>query len=195
MHENSVSLTDTVKNDVISKVFKNHSDIAYGFVRVLTQRFMNSFGFSKTPDSTLVDVIATDLLDAMKYETLEDFLLFFKYARMGKLGVTGRGIDSNLIIGDWLPKYLELKAEEREKQWNKEKQGEGLVAKAVEEFYKKEELKKKANEELAAAKAHVENITKDMTRDALERTIEMWSETELGSKYVYLLKLKRREIK
>lgn len=195
MHENSVTLTDTVKNDVISKVFRGEEQTLFTVVGILTQRFMASFGFSKAADQTLIDVIATDLLDAMRYETLEDFLLFFKYARMGKLGVTGRGVDSNLIIGEWLPKYLELKAEEREKQWNKEKKGEGLVAKAVEEFYKREELKKQKDKELNDVKAHVENITKDMTREALEKTIEMWQKTEFGSKYVYLLKVKRREIK
>lgn len=156
---------------------------------------MLSFGFSKAADQTLIDVISTDLLDAMRYETLEDFLLFFKYARMGKLGVTGRGIDSNLIIGEWLPKYLELKAEEREKQWNKEKQGEGLIAKAVEKFYNREKQKKETEQLLQDVKKHVDDITAGITREQLEKLIEAWSNDENGSKYVYLLKVKRREIK
>lgn len=66
-------------------------------------------------------VLANDLMEVFNYETLEDVVLMFKLARQGRFGQVFGRLDSETIMGGWVPAYLELKAQERENHHRKEK--------------------------------------------------------------------------
>ena len=63
-----------------------------------------------------------DLFEIFGYETIEDVVLMFKYARQGRIG-DGKDfkLDSQTVFHKWVPEYLELKSIERENQHNKQK--------------------------------------------------------------------------
>lgn len=64
-------------------------------------------------------VLAGDLYEQFRTDALEDIALMFKMARTGEFGKVYRG--DYLEIMGWVPKYLEKKAEQREKKWYAEK--------------------------------------------------------------------------
>ena len=66
-------------------------------------------------------MLTIDTLEHFSYESLEDIILFFKMARTGAFGSTKKGVDSNLIYGEWFPAYLEKKAQIRETNYTTEK--------------------------------------------------------------------------
>ena len=81
----------------------------------------NYNGKYKLTDEQIV-TLSGDLFDVFKYESLEDTMLMFKYARQGKIGDSNDyKLDSQTIFRKWVPDYLELKAIEREAQHNKSK--------------------------------------------------------------------------
>jgi hypothetical protein len=113
--EMNLTITETIGKQVIRSVFKNDVESALGIITIIVTRFLNSFGFSTKHNEEQIDIISIDTLEHFSFESLEDIILFYKMARSGKFGATNRGVDSNLIFGDWLPKYLEIKSLEREK--------------------------------------------------------------------------------
>jgi hypothetical protein len=61
-------------------------------------------------------VLSSDLVEMYRTESVEDIIMMFKYARLGKLNDKPIWrVDSQVILGEWFPAYLELKAEELEK--------------------------------------------------------------------------------
>ncbi|MDB0600069.1 hypothetical protein PL373_02635 [Tenacibaculum maritimum] len=89
----------------------------------------NSFAFATKLTDDQIDILTVDALDKFSHESLEDILLFFKMARSGKFGTTKRGVDSNLIFGEWFPMYLDLKSRERETVIENQKKLESLKIK------------------------------------------------------------------
>lgn len=91
-------------------------------IAYLTARLSENFNVGKkfTPEQS--SIMALDLFEVFGYETLEDVVLMFKYARQGRIG-DGKDfkLDSQTVFHKWIPDYLELKAIEREKQHNKQK--------------------------------------------------------------------------
>lgn len=60
-----------------------------------------------------VQILAGDLYEKFKYDTLEDVILMFKMARQGDFGKVYK-LD-NFEVMDWANRYLEKKSEERER--------------------------------------------------------------------------------
>jgi len=197
--ENNLSVNDTIHHSSIRSVFKEDSaTLAFGVVRILVDRFLGSFGFSTKHTSEQVDLITVDILDNFKYESMEDIIVFLKMARTGKFGTSHRGIDSNLIIGDWMPKYLDSKAEAREKNHTKEKHDLLKIEITPEAILKAEENKlqdAKRKQQQKIFTEYVEDITKGITREQLELLIEKCSLVEEVKQFMWILKLKRRDIK
>lgn len=81
-------------------------------------RSMDFFNVGQKINDDQSVMLAMDLMEVFGYENLEDVVLMFKYARQGKLGGKIFRIDGHVVINEWVPAYLELKAIEREKQWN-----------------------------------------------------------------------------
>lgn len=191
--EMGLQIKDTFSKPTIRSVFKQHGKIGFSVATVLVQRFADSFGFSTKLTENQVETITVDTLENFSYESLEDIILFFKMARSGKFGTTGRGIDSNLIFGDWFPKYLEQKAELREREYERKKSEMKATPVSMEDVKKTySENQQKQNWE--KAKLFVEKITKNMDRQMLEDTIIDWEKDPKKKYYVKLLKAKRRTI-
>lgn len=75
-------------------------------------------GFSLPPEKKLnvaqIYDLAVDLLDVFGYETLEDLTLMLKMVRQGKIGGVIHRFDGNIVLSQWVPAYLDLKAEHHE---------------------------------------------------------------------------------
>jgi hypothetical protein len=83
-------------------------------------RFNQNFNASGKFTDIQLATVSMDLYDIFQYESLEDVMLMFKYARQGKIG-DGKDfkLDSQTVFHKWVPQYLELKSIERENQHRK----------------------------------------------------------------------------
>lgn len=196
--ENSLTLSQTVEMPAIRSVFKGETAmIAFSLSKILVDRFLASFGFSTKHNETQIEVIAADVLESFKYESLQDLILFLKMARTGKFGATNRGIDSNLILGDWMPMYLELKAEERERKHAKEQSERLKVEVSPQQIIKQNQIntaksiREKKEKEF---RDYVEQMTKGITREQLETLIEKCDQVPEVKEFMHILKEKRRVI-
>ena len=179
----------------IRSVFKSeNTSICFGVIKILVQRFVDGFGFSTKMTETQIETLSVDTFEHFAYESLHDIILFFKMARSGKFGATNRGVDSNLIYGDWFPKYLELKAIERENAYQKEKVNNINVNLSIEDIRK---AYTKINPQLQHDKylKRIDEITDGINREKLEDLISEWNKDDIKKHYVDLLKRKRLIIK
>ena len=193
--ELDLKISDTLQYPNVRSVFKNENgQIGYSVINILVKRFSESFGFSTKMNDSQIEMLTIDTLEHFAYESLHDVILFFKMARTGKFGATNRGVDSNLIFGDWFIKYLELKAIEREIKNQKEKQEIIKETLSIEDIRK---AYKKINPQLQHDKIlkRIDEITEGFTRDQLENLISEWNKDENKKPYLELLKRKRLIIK
>ena len=116
-------------------------------------------------------------------------------ARRGEFGAAKHSIDSNLIFGEWYPKYLELKAISREQIYQKEKQSSTNQPNAVSEYYLKMKQKKAEEQKRRDMIAEIDSMVSEMDRQMLEDTILDWSTKEEMLPYLDYLKSKRLTIK
>jgi hypothetical protein len=197
--EMSLKIEDTLDQPTTRKVFSGeNSQIGYGVINILVKRFIDSFGFSTKLSDTQIEVLTVDTIEKFKYESLDDVILFFKMGRQGTLGTTKRGVDSNLIFGEWFPCYLEKKALKREEIYLKEKTklntlDMDLTSEDIKKIYEKE--KEKINPFRNRVLNYIESITKDISREKLEELILEWENDEVKKPYVRDLKKKRLTIK
>lgn len=193
--EINLTINDTLNKPNIRSVFKDQaSPIGFSVVKVLVNRFIESFAFSTKLNDTQIELLTVDTLENFAFESLQDIIIFFKMARSGKFGNTKRGVDSNLIYGEWYPIYLKLKAEERENEYNKQKAVTSRVQATDEDIaatYK--EIRNKARKR--KVEAFVDEITQNMDRQMLEDTIVDWEKDEERKPWIYLLKEKRQSVK
>ncbi|OUL59992.1 hypothetical protein [Flavobacterium sp. AJR] len=193
--EMNLSIEQTFSKPNIRTVFKNENGtIGFSVVNVLVNRFINSFGFSTKLSNDQIEILTVDTLENFKYESLEDIIVFFKMARTGKFGSTKKGVDSNLIYGEWYPAYLEQKADIREQQYLREKNtlnSKEITLEDVKKTYSKHQEK---NFEKRVT-AFVEKITKNIDRQILEDLITDWEKDPARKPYLNILKKKRITIK
>lgn len=191
----SITIQDVLSKPLIRTVFKENPNIGLGVVKVIATRFLDSFGFSTKQNEEQIETIALDTFDHFSHESLEDIILFFKMARTGKFGTTKRGVDSNLIFGEWFPMYLEHKYKTREQLIILKQQiARKERVSSLEDVYKS--YRKNLLRKLNVNKQHfVENFTKKMDRQMLEDTITSWTKDPDLQKHVQLLKFQRRNIK
>lgn len=192
--ELSLRVEDTLSKPILRSVFKNDGDAGFVFVTALVKRFVDGFGFSTKLSEVQVETITVDALEHFSYETIEDLILFFKMARTGKLGVTNRGVDSNLIFGEWLPKYLEIKSIAREKI-NRESREEMPRSLATIEDVAHTYKEKAAHRDRQKVIEYIDRITKDYDKQMLEDLIIDWQKDDKKKYFVHLLKRKRKQIK
>lgn len=105
----------------LSKVLKK-KDILKA-LSFFINRFNDNFNAKGKLDNMQIATMTGDLFDIFQYETLEDAMLMFKYARQGKIG-DGKDfkLDSQTVFHKWVPAYLELKSIERERQHSEQKE-------------------------------------------------------------------------
>lgn len=178
----------------IRSAFKGNDGVAYSVSHLLCKRFLASFTFSTKLEPAQVESFTIDTLEHFEYESLDDIVLFFKMARSGKFGTAKKGIDSNLVYGEWFPQYLELKAIEREKAKQAHKIAKTTTPVTAEDL-KKAYQKIEAKEKERVVKEYIERITLNMDRQMLEDTITSWALDPKLNPYVEKLKRKRQTIK
>ena len=191
-----LTIQQTFDKALIKSVFKGEAgQIGFSVVNVLVTRFIDSFGFSTKLNPTQIETLTVDILENFQYETLEDIIIFLKMARTGKFGSTGRGVDSNLILGDWFPKYLDKKAEIREQNYQIEKTEFISNNSAVDLYYKNIQKKKEQKKIFDNMISDIDKMVLNMDRTMLEETILDWSKKDEMKPYLDYLKRKRLIIK
>jgi hypothetical protein len=191
-----LTIQQTFDKALIKSVFKGEAgQIGFSVVNVLVTRFIDSFGFSTKLNPTQIETLTVDILENFQYETLEDIIIFLKMARTGKFGSTGRGVDSNLILGDWFPKYLDKKAEIREQNYQVEKSEFISNNSAVDLYYKNIQKKKEQKKIFDNMISDIDKMVLNMDRTMLEETILDWSKKDEMKPYLDYLKRKRLIIK
>lgn len=197
--EMELTIQDTFSKPNIRSVFKDETGgIGFSVVKVLVNRFIESFAFSNKLNDTQIELLTVDTLENFAYESIEDIIIFFKMARSGKFGNTKRGVDSNLIFGEWYPMYLTQKSEERERNYNKKKAFESrkqATDEDIEVTYKKIKSNIEKRNKESSIIAFIEKITKNIDRQLLEDLITDWKQDEKRKPWIYLLKEKRKTIK
>ena len=138
-------------------------------INYLILRLSENFNVGKKFTDDQAATMAMDLFEVFGYETLEDVVLMFKYARQGKIG-DGKDfkLDSQTVFHKWVPAYLELKSEERENQERKKKSELNNVLKFE---WKKEDVDKlKVSEEkMIVGEKFGERVKKTFSTDHLEK--------------------------
>ena len=191
-----LTINETLYKPVIRGIFKNENGkVGYAVVKVLVNRFIDSFGFSTKLSETQLEILTIDTLQKFAYDSLEDIVLFFKLARSGTFGTTKRGVDSNLIFGEWFPMYMEMKAEAREREYIKNKKTITESTLSIEEVKKSYEKIKPNNSFRDRVLIYIDKITDGINRLELEDLIQAWSEDEQKKPYLRELKAKRLIIK
>lgn len=141
--EQSISIADSVQSYPLISSQGTKAAIIPQIIRVI-EFFLEVVG--KSLEIYQIQVLAGDLYDKFKYDTLEDVIMMFKHARTGDFGKLYDCKPPEIL--SWCTPYLELKAEQREKLIAKEKQAkrnevdEPLSLEAIKKF---EELQKKIN--------------------------------------------------
>jgi hypothetical protein len=108
-------------------------------ISYLLLRLADNFNVGKSFTPTQAATTASDLFEVFSYESLEDVALMFKYARQGKIGKVNYNLDHQVIFHHWVPEYLELKAQERERVHQRKKS----KANSIQDFsWSKDDLKK-----------------------------------------------------
>jgi hypothetical protein len=195
-YEIGLSIDKNLEKPVIRFLFKNENGhIGFSVVKILVNRFIESFGFSTKLSETQLEILTYDTLEKFSYDSFEDIVLFFKMARSGTFGTTKRGVDSNLIFGEWFPMYMEIKAEARERQQLKQKKQTEESLLSIEEVKKSYEKIKPNNTFRDRVIVYIDKITQGMTRLELEDLIQAWSEDDQKKPYLNELKIKRLTIK
>lgn len=118
---NSVTIADSLQAPTLRRLEAEHGrDEIVSILSILilrTAAFFN-IGNNISEDQTLE--LAYMMADRYPYETVEDFVLMFNRAKSGKYGEMYNRLDG-LVIFSWMGKYLEEKAEAREKLHQRQK--------------------------------------------------------------------------
>ena len=75
-------------------------------------------------DDVRMLTLCKDIIDVFKYESIEDIRMCLKFGGQGRygLGYNKRGVITMVMVHEWMGKYLEEKAQAREKLINNKKQ-------------------------------------------------------------------------
>lgn len=194
--ENELSISTAIEGTSLRKLSKliDQKNTIKAIV-FLTTRLSDNFNVGKKFTEEQAIVMAFDLMEVFGYETLEDVVLMFKYARQGKIG-DGKDfkLDSQTVFHKWIPDYLNLKAEFRENEHTKAKKKIDTLENST-SFFDLRKLKKEKSDKLEKVIRYIDKITKGISRDELEKIITEWTKDPIKKEYIHLLKEKRLIIK
>ena len=118
--ESSLVLSETLECKKIHSILNVEKSISktdlLAVVRTSILNTARSFKYSENMTPMQAYVLADDLLDKLKSETLEDILLMLKMGRRGELGSNKGRFDSEILFNLFVPAYLEIKAVQYEKK-------------------------------------------------------------------------------
>ena len=138
--ESSLVLSETLECTKIQSLLKSDAIQKKELLEAVRTAILNtarSFKYSENMTKMQAYVLADDLLDKMKYESLEDILLMLKMGRRGELGSNKGRFDSDVLFTLFLPAYNEIKSQ----QWDEKIRVEKLESekKEQEDFAKPRE--------------------------------------------------------
>ncbi len=209
--ENALTVKEVFNYPLITNLELPKKEILAS-IRLLILHTAKQFRWSEKMDILQATTLAIDVYEALKTETLEDITLMFSLARKGKLKDRGRGnpiqlngrLDNETIFNQIVPAYLDLKAEQREVNYQNKKaikppKTEPLTPEQKKEFAK---IKK------SVTKIGTPKETKKPTPTTLDNMYQEWTaeydklklEGKLPKRIVTLddywkLKLKEIEVK
>jgi hypothetical protein len=115
-HESSLTIRHTLTGMTINEMIKFHGakrSTVMAVVDLQLVRFLKSINVGNTLTDFQQQELVMTLVDRYPHETLNDFLLMFRMARQGYFGPLYNRIDIT-VISEYMGKYLEIKAFERE---------------------------------------------------------------------------------
>ena len=172
------NLTKLSKNQSITKVSEtlaitpivNDSREANKYIFIALKKCYDVLGYDY--QENILAAISEDLVDAYKYDSIEDIQLALKKGRQGKYGKVYK---LNMItFSEWMAKHLEEKAKEREKVLEKYKEDYQLPQIDYEAYKKRIKEEKEEKERIKAvrkrwAKEQAQEIIKnEQHRDTSE---------------------------
>ena len=156
--ESSIDLAETIECRKLNSLLRADDGLSKKQVlQILQIAILNtaqSFKYSEKMTYMQSYVLAEDLLDKMKYESLEDVLLMLKMGRRGELGSNKGRFDSDVLFTLFLPAYNEIKS----LQWDEKIRFEKL------------EREKKEKEDLAAPR--------DSNTDYVDQLHKAWKDSQ-----------------
>lgn len=165
--ESSLQIKDVFKCPLIIQLEVPKKEVIKT-IRTLLMNTAKQYQWSKDMGVQEATTLAIDLHEVLKTETLEDIILMFNMARKGKLTdaktnkplvFKGR-IDNESLFTQIVPAYLELKAQEREKNYQNKKH---------EKLDKVEPLTPEQKDNLKKLK---ESVTKNISNKRLQKKQE-----------------------
>ena len=118
--ESSLVLAETLECQKIQTLLNVDNSLSkndlLAVIRTAIFNTARSFKYSENMTPMQAYVLADDLLDKMKYESLEDVLLLLKMGRRGELGTNKGRFDSDILFNLFLPVYLDKKSQQYEKK-------------------------------------------------------------------------------
>ncbi len=109
--ERKINVQHGIEGLVINEM--NNSISEENLIRSVMQlliRLMDSVNCKQLSGDAII-LLSSDILEKMKYESLEDIVLMLKMGRQGDFGKNYQSIDSTLICGEWFPAYMDKKSE------------------------------------------------------------------------------------
>lgn len=168
-------------------------------ITFLITRLAENFNVGKNLTTEQASVLAFDFVELYPNETIEDFILMFKYVRQGVIG-DGKDfkLDGQNVLHKWVPEYLNKKSEALELAHQKqmsELNSTTLSEEIVDRFYEKRRIAKQKAEFEKRVLAYIDKITNGISRIRLEEIIEEWEKDDEKKQYIRQLKKKRLLIK
>lgn len=197
--EKKLQISDAIEGTKLLKLERTIGEIGtITAICYLLNRFNSSFNFGKSLSTQQSAILASDIVERFKNETIEDVVLMLKQVRQGVIG-DGKDykLDGQNVMTKWFPQYLENKYNEFEKQKKKEivdlnnLNAENAVSKYYDKV-RKQKAQKEADEKM---KSEIDEMVKLMDRQLLEDTILDWSKKPEFERYMDYLKFKRQTIK
>lgn len=115
--EQSLTVADSVLNSPLL-MSEGKKPAAIKQIIKIIEFFLTVVG--KQMEKFQIQVLAGDLYDAFRTDTIDDIILMFKMARKGDFGKIFK-LD-HFTIMEWVPQYMNVKSEEREKLIQKKKE-------------------------------------------------------------------------
>ncbi|MBP7174360.1 MAG: hypothetical protein KBA33_09900 [Cloacibacterium sp.] len=173
--ENNLQIKDCLNADLMVNQKSRELEFIKAIYSLLF-RFNELVNVGKKLNENQMMQLAIDLHERFKTESLEDVALFFKMARQNEFGDFYR-LDS-IVIESWIPKYMALKAEARER--------ETINQRNIRERQENDDVANHVQDE--KAKGNLEKLSK-ILKGAEKITVEISKENPLFNYDAYLEKL------
>ncbi len=177
--EQHITIKQSLASDELIYKQENKVEVIQQIVKAISF-FLKVTGKEMEPFQ--IQILAGDLYEKFKCETFEDIVLTLKMARMGDFGKVYK-VDS-FVIMEWANKYLDKKAEEREKQYTAQKNAHKKIEESGGKFFHQlpralqEKFNNRFKKETPKNKGIKEFLTTEKHRDSIKKAIEKESRTE-----------------